>query len=125
MLFNVIQRYSILCQNICASVWLFQLFLVPLRHQTCFTKNQSSCNIPTHIPILIPTPFSPPGPPPRSGTCAPRCIASTDVPSGRSKYYLPTLRAALNCPFSLLLSPLKFPALKLGLSFLETKTFQP
>ena len=35
----------------------------------------------------------------RSGTFAPRSIASTDVPSGRSKYYLPTLRAALNCPF--------------------------
>jgi len=63
MLFNVIKRYSILYQNICTSVWLFQLFLVPLHHQTCFTKNQSSCN----IPILIPTPFCPPGPPPLRG----------------------------------------------------------
>ena len=49
----------------------------------------------------------------RSGSCAPHSIASTNVSSGRSKYYLPTLRAALNCPFSVLLSPLEFPALKL------------
>ena len=67
MLFNVIQRYSTIYQNICGFLWQFQLFLVPLHHQTCFTKNQSSCNIPTHIPILIPTPFSPPGPPPLRG----------------------------------------------------------
>ena len=35
----------------------------------------------------------------RPGTCAPRCIASTDVPSGRSKHYLSTSRAAMSCPF--------------------------
>ena len=67
MLLNVIKRYSMLYQNICGFLWQFQLLFVPLHHQTCLTKNQSSCNIPTHIPILIPTPFSPPGPPPLWG----------------------------------------------------------
>ena len=43
MLFNVIQSYSTIYQNICGFLWQFQLFLVPLHHQTCFTKNQSSC----------------------------------------------------------------------------------
>ena len=94
MLFNVIQLYPMLYQNICAFFGQFQLFLVPLHHQTCFTKNQSSCNIPTHIPILIPTPFSPPGPPPlwggREGFMAvrssPKCISPTfnHKPPGRN-----------------------------------------
>ena len=38
MLFNVIQRYSMLYQNICGFLWQFQLFLVPLYRQTCLTN---------------------------------------------------------------------------------------
>ena len=85
MLFKVIKRYSMLYQNICAFLWQFQPFFVPLHHQTCFTKNQSSCN----IPILIPTPFSPPGPPPlrggREGFMAVRSLPPVTSPTFNHK----------------------------------------
>ena len=41
MLFHVIPHYSTFNQNICAFIWLFRRFLLPLYHQTCSTKNST------------------------------------------------------------------------------------
>ena len=123
MLFNVIQRYSTIYQNICASIKhvslktnhhaTFQLtFQFSFQHRSArqallpfgevgrglwpYGARDSLFSLHSTANSLAETPFSACC---RSGTFAPRSIASTDVPSGRSKYYLPTLRAALNCPF--------------------------
>ena len=139
MLFNVIQRYSMLYQNICAFLWQFQLFLVPLRHQTCLTikKNGqwSIVNVQWEERSLPPatSPTFNHKPPGRNSVDYSLKI-QTWHPSHswnaarffRQKSILFTsISGSLELPFSVLLRPLEFPALKLRLSFLETKTFQP
>ena len=58
MLFNVIQRYSTIYQNICGFLWQFQLFLVPLHHQATdpalvhLTKLKRRTFLPAEVNII-------------------------------------------------------------------------
>ena len=58
MLFNVIKRYSMLYQNICAFLWQFQPFFVPLHHQATdpalvhLTKLKRRTFLPAEVNII-------------------------------------------------------------------------
>ena len=67
----------------------------------------------------------------RTGTCAPLKTQTSHVPSGRSKHYLPVIRAAMSCLFLAFSVPLSFlspnsdfPYLKLSLSSKESSVLQ-
>ena len=58
MLFNVIKRYSMLYQNICAFLWQFQPFFVPSHHQATdpalvhLTKLKRRTFLPAEVNII-------------------------------------------------------------------------
>ena len=139
MLFNVIQRYSMLYQNICGFLWQFQLFLVPLYRQTCLTNKTNY-----QWPIIHVQWEERSLPPATSPTFNHKPLGRNSVdyslkiltwhPSHswnaarffRQKSILFTnISGSLELPFSVLLRPWDFPALKLGLSCDESETFLP
>ncbi len=57
-------------------------------------------------PVSLAQTESPPAGRPQPG--APYTIEASHLPTMRSKHYLPTIRAALNCPIFVLFRPIGF-----------------